>query len=131
MACCTRLSSRSGFPTVNSAISIARQRWLDEAASTAEAARIINLGQGRFVGFPLARELRMASWQVRGVAVAQKPVTALHAVGVSVESRQSLHELPSSSARPRIIGQTEPNPVGNWRMIVKQENIHAIRIGIG
>src|SRR6266852_1483879 len=43
---------------------------------------------------------------------------------------RSLDEFPLSSTGPRIICQAEPDSVGNGGMIVEQENIHAVRIGV-
>ncbi len=43
---------------------------------------------------------------------------------------RSFDEFPLSSTGPRIICQAELNSVGNGGMVIEQENIHAVRIGV-
>jgi hypothetical protein len=44
--------------------------------------------------------------------------------------RWSFDKFPMPPAGPRIICEAKPNPVRSGGMIIEQENIHAVRIGI-
>jgi hypothetical protein len=59
-----------------------------------------------------------------------RPRIVARLIGAHRRSRRSFDEFPLPSTVPGIISQAEPNSVGNGGMIVEQENVHAVRIGI-